>query len=60
MKLPPGFWSKKEKKKCFLCDGPLGKNSGEIVYYHQEGEDNVEICAICIDKIEENDHEQTI
>ena len=60
MKLPPGFWSKKKNKKCFLCEEPLGENSGEIVYYHQEGEDNVEICEICIDKIEENDHEQTI
>ena len=49
-----------KKEKCFLCDGPLGKNSGQIVYYHQEGEDKVEICAVCIDKIEENENEQAI
>ena len=49
-----------KKEKCFLCDGPLGKNSGEIVNYHQEGEDKVEICAVCIDKIEEKQDEQAI
>ena len=61
MKLPPGFWSKKkQKEKCFLCGSPLGENSGEVVYKHQDGEGRVEICGVCLDKIEENQNEQTI
>ena len=60
MKLPPGFWKKKKAKNCFLCSGPLGKNSGEIVFRHQEGEDEVQVCEVCLDKTEENQDEQTI
>lgn len=63
MKLPPGFWKKKKlekDKKCFLCEGPLGKNSGEIVYQYDAGEGRVEICEICMDKIEGKDDEQSV
>ena len=60
MKLPPGFWSKKEDKKCFLCGGSLGKNSGEIVYNYQDGEGKVQVCEVCLDEIEESQNEQTI
>tara|TARA_A200000159_G_C7200531_1_gene287686 strand:- start:94 stop:273 length:180 start_codon:yes stop_codon:yes gene_type:complete len=59
MKLSPDFWRKK-KEKCFLCSGPLGKNSGEIVYNYQDGEGKVQVCEVCLDKIEENQDEQTI
>mgnify|MGYP005992113907 FL=1 len=60
MKLPPGFWSKKKKEKCFLCGDPLGDNSGEIVYNYQGGKDKVEVCGFCLDQIEESQDEQTI
>jgi hypothetical protein len=60
MKLPPGFWSKKKGEKCFLCTGPLGENSGEIVYNYQDGEGKVQVCEVCLDEIEENQNEQTI
>ena len=60
MKLPPGFWKKKEEEKCFLCGSPLGKNSGQIVYKYESGEGKVEICGVCLDKIEEKQDEQAI
>ena len=59
MKLPPDFW-KKKKEKCFLCNGPLGKNSGEIVYTYQDGEGKVQVCEVCLDGIEENQNEQSV
>jgi len=43
-----------------LCTGPLGENSGEIVYNYQDGEGRVKVCEVCLDEIEENQNEQTI
>jgi hypothetical protein len=60
MKLPPGFWKKKEEEKCFICDSPLDKKSGEIVYKYQDGEGKVKLCGPCMDKVEEKQDEQAI
>ena len=59
MKLPPNFWKKKEDEKCFLCESPLGENSGQIVYNYQDGEGKVQVCEVCLDQIEESQNEQT-
>ena len=54
------LFKKKEEEKCFLCGSPLGKNSGQIVYKYEGGEGKVEICGVCLDKIEEKQDEQAI
>ena len=48
------------KEKCFICDSPLDKKSGEIVYKYQDGEGKVKLCGSCMDKIEEKQDEQAI
>ena len=49
-----------KKEKSFLCDDPLGKNPGEIVYKYADGEGKVRLCTPCMDKVEEIQDEQTI